>query len=368
MTKDHELSDLTNKTTMMITFNYPPQIGGIETLVHDIVGNYPGRVIVLAPRQKGCEDFDRVQKYETVRVLCPSSSLFRIPFFFLQAFLICRKNQIHHIQSANIFPAVVSMLISRLFKISYSIFAMGKEVYVLNTALRSKMYRRLFQKVLCSADRILSISDFTSGEVLKLGVKRERIFKIPSGIDTKALDKFDSQRFLDFKNRVTRELRIENRQIILTIARLVERKGQDYVIRAMQKVALTNPQAVYIVVGGGPERQRLEHLVDELGLREYVKFAGRVPDEDIVCYYRFAQIFILASRLVEATADVEGFGQVFLEANYCGLPVIGGRSGGIVDSVEHGKTGFLVDPEDAEDIARAIVVLLCPVQLARVVS
>jgi phosphatidylinositol alpha-1,6-mannosyltransferase len=154
-------------------------------------------------------------------------------------------------------------------------------------------------------------------------------------------------------------------RVIVTVGNLVSRKGHDMVIRALPRLAQTIPDITYLVVGNGPHRQQLEELACSIGVRDHVVFAGVVPDRDLPDVYALSDVFAMPSRAHLDTCDVEGFGLVFLEANACGKPVVAGRSGGIPEAVEDGVTGLLVNPTDAEDIARAIGKLLTDTDLAR---
>jgi phosphatidylinositol alpha-1,6-mannosyltransferase len=146
--------------------------------------------------------------------------------------------------------------------------------------------------------------------------------------------------------------------VILTVGRLAERKGHDIVLRALPTVLRKFPETRYLIVGTGPEEQRLRHLAVELGVAEQVVFAGRMPDEDLPDCYAACDVFVMVSREIPAKGDVEGFGIVYLEANAQGKPVVGARSGGVADAVEDGVTGLMVDSTDPENVADAILRLL----------
>lgn len=143
---------------------------------------------------------------------------------------------------------------------------------------------------------------------------------------------------------------------ILTVARLDYHKGIDTVIRALPAIRAAFPAARYAVAGVGIRRDYLERLIGELGLGDAVRLLGFVPDEDLPALYNAADLFVLASRRFDLL--VEGFGIAVVEASACGLPVIGGRSGGIPEAVREGETGLLVDPEDPAALAGAIGQLL----------
>jgi phosphatidylinositol alpha-1,6-mannosyltransferase len=130
------------------------------------------------------------------------------------------------------------------------------------------------------------------------------------------------------------------------------------VIRALPRVLRTIPDTTYLIVGDGPCRRDLEKQARELGVAERVVFAGQVCDAELPDYYALSDVFIMASREQAEDCTVEGFGIVYLEANACGKPVIGGRSGGVPDAVQDGETGLLVDPHSPEEVARALMNLL----------
>jgi phosphatidylinositol alpha-1,6-mannosyltransferase len=144
--------------------------------------------------------------------------------------------------------------------------------------------------------------------------------------------------------------------VLLTVGRLDCRKGHDMVVAALPLLLKEFPALRYVIVGEGPEREKLAELAREKGVAERVLFAGFQPDERLAAYYRACDVFIMHNRALEN--DVEGFGLVFLEANACGKPVVGGRSGGAVEAVVHGVTGFLVEPNDAQGLVQTLRKLL----------
>jgi len=149
-----------------------------------------------------------------------------------------------------------------------------------------------------------------------------------------------------------------NKKCIVTIGRLVERKGHDIVLKAMTQILQQIPDLHYLIVGSGPNEISLKKQVSNMGLEKYVTFTGRVPDDEIGAYYELCDIFVMISREIPEKGDLEGFGIVYLEANYFGKPVVAGRSGGVEDAVVHNKTGLLVDPTKSDEVANAIITLL----------
>ncbi len=149
---------------------------------------------------------------------------------------------------------------------------------------------------------------------------------------------------------------VGDRPVILTLGRLIPRKGQDVVLRALPAIRARVPGATYVIAGRGPDRERLEALVRELGLGEAVVFAGFVAEGELGAAYRSADVYAMIAR--ETEDDVEGFGITYLEAGAAGRAVVGGRSGGVDDAVVDGATGLLVPPTDVAQVADALARIL----------
>lgn len=159
--------------------------------------------------------------------------------------------------------------------------------------------------------------------------------------------------------------RIKGKKVILTVARLVESKNHETLIRSFAKVAKCIPEAAYTIVGQGPLESCLRKLVYGLGLTDKVIFVGDVPDSELAAYYYSCDVFVMVSKEIKERGEAEGFGIVFLEAAACAKPVIGSKSGGIPDAVIDNVTGLLVDPFNEEEIAQAITRVLQDERLAK---
>ncbi len=146
--------------------------------------------------------------------------------------------------------------------------------------------------------------------------------------------------------------------VLLSLGRLVERKGQDKVLQALPRILREFPAVQYWIAGKGAHRAALENLARERGVAEHVRFLGFVPEERRLELYQQCSVYVMPSRSSDARGDFEGFGITFLEANACGKPVIGGRGGGVGEAVLDGVTGLLVDPECEADVAEKILRLL----------
>jgi phosphatidylinositol alpha-1,6-mannosyltransferase len=157
--------------------------------------------------------------------------------------------------------------------------------------------------------------------------------------------------------RLRSELGLLSGPVLLTVARLVRRKGIDLVLRCIPNLLQKNPNVRYLVAGDGPERDRLQQLALELAIAEHVHFLGQTDDQTKWALYEVCDLFVMPNRLLDDT-EWEGFGIVFIEAALSGKPAIGGKNGGVPEAIEDGVTGLLVHPEDMGALNTAIGSLL----------
>jgi phosphatidylinositol alpha-1,6-mannosyltransferase len=203
------------------------------------------------------------------------------------------------------------------------------------------------QAALEKAKGIFPVSHYSAGLVMDLGIEKNRIQVITNGVDPER-----------FKPATT--YKTENGQkTLLTVARLDLHKGHDRVLDALAILKEEGFNPHYTIVGEGEEETRLRRLAQNFGLESQVTFTGFVPDSQLPEIYAKCDIFIMASREIPGRLDlIEGFGISLLEASASGLPVVAGRSGGVADAVLDGETGVLVNPDNPQDIAYAIKLLL----------
>jgi phosphatidylinositol alpha-1,6-mannosyltransferase len=219
--------------------------------------------------------------------------------------------------------------------------------------IRSLRYRLILRRTLASAATVIANSRFTADLALRTGASPGRTLVVRPGID--ALRFQPGPRNLEI---VAKLGSAPESPILLSVGRLVQRKGFDRVIEALPEILREFGPVSYWIIGAGPDLARLEKLANDLGVAGHVRFLGYVPDEELPRYYHTAHIFLMPSRHLMDERDAEGFGIVYLEAACCGLPVIGGRSGGVEDAVIDGRTGLLVDPESSQALTLAVLKLL----------
>jgi phosphatidylinositol alpha-1,6-mannosyltransferase len=159
-------------------------------------------------------------------------------------------------------------------------------------------------------------------------------------------------------------LGLSGRPVIVCVSRLMPRKGQDTLVRALPAVQRSVPEVALLLVGGGPYRSRLESLAADNGVGESVVFTGTVPWPELASYYGAGDVFAMPCRTRLRGADVEGLGIVYLEASACGLPVVAGDSGGAPDAVLEGETGYVVDGRSVDEVAGRLRELLSDRALA----
>jgi phosphatidylinositol alpha-1,6-mannosyltransferase len=153
--------------------------------------------------------------------------------------------------------------------------------------------------------------------------------------------------------------------VIVSVGRLVHRKGQDTLVESLPKILAAIPDTHLLFIGEGPYKEYLVKRATELGVLDAITFIGRIQYADLPRYICVGDIFAMPSRSRLAGLEVEGLGIVYLEASACGLAVIGGKSGGAPDAVLEGETGFAVDGTSATEVADAVLKLLLNPHLAR---
>jgi phosphatidylinositol alpha-1,6-mannosyltransferase len=239
--------------------------------------------------------------------------------------------------------------------IPYFVSAHGTEVFedfaTLRNSVRTVLARGLKRRVFQQAEKVFPVSAYTGRGVLaETGAEEDRVVVVHNGVNPAIFRKTSVSPADEARWRPRGE------RLLLTVTRLYPYKGVDRMLEALPAIAQAVPGVKYLVVGEGPDLPRLEQLAARLGLQDRVSFLGRRTVAEIVSLYNLADLFVLLTR--EEPPDVEGFGLVFLEAAACGLPSVGGRSGGIPEAIEEGHTGWLVDPRDPRVIAATITELL----------
>lgn len=354
-------------TSLLITDTFSPRVGGREAYYNHLFSHLQqDKVVVITPDKVGdYQAFDRQSPLSIYRIPDLSQKWFswgrpgRLKWL-KTLFGICQNHHINLVHCGLVLPDGLSgWLLQKTLGIPYIVYTHGKEIL---EHQKQPETEQLMRMVFDSAARVVSNSYYTAGLLKDFGVSAEKIVRIPPGIQPQ---QWTAEVPFQQVEKLRKQHQLGNRPILLTVGRLNERKGHDTVIQALPAILSEVPDAIYLIVGDGLERENLQALSQQMGLEKAVIFAGEVPDEDLPAYYQLATVFTMISRQPPGSHEVEGFGIVYLEANACGLPVVAGRSGGVPDAVIDGETGFLVNPFKVEETATAIIKLIQDPQLCQ---
>jgi phosphatidyl-myo-inositol dimannoside synthase len=336
---------------LLLTNDFPPRRGGIqsylENLVDELVKTGDHELTVYAPKWKGCDDFDaraRVTGYDVVRH--PTGLMLPEPSVASRMRQLIARRNIDTVWFGAAAPlALLSPLARRAGARRVIASTHGHEVGWSMLPIARNALRRIGN----DADVVTFISDYTRDRFSSAFGPRAALERLAPGVDT---DRFEP-------NSVSRaEMRarygLGAKPVIVCVSRLVPRKGQDMLIRALPAIRERVEDATLVIVGGGPYRSTLDELVREFGVDEHVVFTGGVPGDELPAHHAMADVFAMPCRTRGSGLDVEGLGIVYLEASATGVPVVAGRSGGAPESVRDGETGVVVDGLDVGAIAAAV--------------
>lgn len=344
------------KKILIATIEFPPQRGGVANYLAGLAGVLPlGKVAVLAEKYGGTENFDAKLSYKIYRKKLIVNFLWPkwLPMIWY-LWRTARRERAEAILVGQVLPVgTAAMILNKFFKIPYFVSCHGMDIL---TAAASPRKKKLLNKILEQASGVIANSEFTKNELMKLGVPENKNTIIyPCVTDVTAIE---PEKIFEIKNR----LGLADKKIILTIGRLVARKGQDKMIEAMPKILARVPNAIYVIVGDGSDKENLKYRIEGLKLENEVLLVGEVSGEKKKAFYQLCDVFVMTPRRIGP--DVEGFGTVYLEANQFGKSVVAGRSGGVAEAVVDGVTGLIVNSEDINQIAEAVIRLLVDKNLA----
>jgi len=336
------------RRTLIVTNDFPPRQGGIQSFVHAVATRLPaGTVTVYAPAWEGAAQFDAEQPFPVVRH--PTSLMLPVPAVWRRAAAIACE---HGCDTALfgaaaplglITPALRRAGVTKVVAITH-----GHEAGWAALPGARAMLRRIGDEV----DVVTYL-----GEYFRVRLARalspeaaERMVRLASGVDMATFRPGAGGA------AVRERLGLAGRPVVICVSRMVPRKGQDTLIRAWPQVLTQVSDAVLLLVGDGPYAPRLRRLAQQLGVSDSVVFTGPVPWPELPAYYDAADVFAMPCRTRRAGLDVEGLGIVYLEASATGLPVIGGDSGGAPDAILDGESGYVV--HDGPGAAARVIELL----------
>jgi len=352
---------------LLITQDFPPEVGGIQTYSYEYarqLSEYCDFFGVVAPEKPGSKSVDEKLNFLVFRIKIPNGLLF-IALYLKLRHLVDRYDidATFHAQWHTVLPASSLRDKGKLKKVFSAVH--GRELLFnpyQNKSVLQNIYNKYRKISLRNIDHLYPVSDFTSMELEKYGIETDKKSVQTNGTDPAQFNKemIDKKT----KNRVIKQYNLSGKKIVLTVCRLVPRKGVDVVIKAVKKLVDKYPELLYLVIGSGPEMNNYKKLARNLALEKNVLFTGRIEDDkEFAAFYDVSDIFVMVPR--SGKSNVEGFGIVYLEANAIGLPVIGSKSGGIPSAIIDGETGLLVDEDNPDQLADALNKLLSNKEYAR---
>ncbi|MCQ0023681.1 glycosyltransferase family 4 protein [Streptomyces somaliensis DSM 40738] len=343
--------------TLVVTNDFPPRQGGIETFVYQVARRFPaGEVVVYTSATPGSAEFDAAQPFPVVRD--PARTLLPTPRVSARAAELLRAHGCTRVWFGAAAP--LGLMAPRLRRA-------GAERIVATTHghelwwAKVPIARGLLCRVCDGADTVTYLGEYTRTRIARAVGPRgaARLARLAPGVDHE-----------EFRPRsdggaVRRELGLGDDPVVVCVARLKPRKGQDTLIRALPAVRRAVPGTRLLVVGSGSYAGRLRALARREGVEDAVVFTGGLPHDRVAPLYAAADVFAMPCRTRRLGLEAEGLGIVFLEAAAAGLPVVVGDSGGAPDAVRDGETGHVVDGGSTEDVAARLTELLLDAEAAR---
>jgi phosphatidylinositol alpha-1,6-mannosyltransferase len=345
---------------LLVTNDLGPRAGGIETFILGLIDQLTGQEIVIyTSAQSGSEEFDRELLRQTGALVIRDKRKVLLPTLRVTRAVseVMKKYQSETIWFGAAMPlAAMAGHLKRAGARKIVALTHGHEVWW----AKVPPFNRIFARSTKSIDVLTYLGEFTRSAMAPIVAPSCQMVQIAPGI---ALSHFTPG---VKSSELLAQYNLVGKKVILSVGRLVHRKGQDKLIEALPEIIAHHPDVILLFVGIGPRRAHLDSMIVRLKLNDYVRFVGRVGYSELPEYFRLADLFAMPSRSRLAGLEVEGLGIVYLEASASGIAVLGGESGGAPDAVLVGETGEVVDGRNPALIAAAINSMLDdPERLAR---
>jgi len=331
---------------LLVTNDFPPKLGGIQSYLWELWRRLPPESFsVLTTPYEGADAFDADQAYRVVRS--------REPVLLPHPLLARKIDALAEETGADLVvldPALPVGLLGPHLATPYGVVLHGAEVTVPGRVPGPNL---LLRRVLRGAQLVVAAGRYPAAEGERAAGRSLPVVHVPPGVDVTRFQPLDDAARADARRR----LGLPDGRLVVSVSRLVPRKGMDVLIEAVARLAPTRPDLHLAIAGGGRDEGRLRRLATEHAAP--VTFCGRVPDADLPALYGCGDVFAMLCRNRWAGLEQEGFGIVFLEAAAAGVPAVAGESGGAAEAVAAGETGLVVDPPTSvEATAAALAELL----------
>jgi phosphatidylinositol alpha-1,6-mannosyltransferase len=341
--------------TLVVTNDFPPRAGGIQAFVHSLAIRQPaGSLVVYAPAWPEAARFDAAQPFPVVRH--PTSLMLPVPAVLRRAREVARSEGCTAVWFGAAAP--LALLAGPLRSAGVRRFVASTHGHEVGWAALPGA-RQLLRRIGSEVDTVTYLGEYTRSRLAPALGRHPRLVQLPPGVDTEMFSPTVDGA------QVRRRHGLGGRPTVVCVSRLVPRKGQDVLIRALPLIRQRVPGAALLVVGGGPDLARLRRLAQRSGVGADVVCTGQVPWPELPAHFAAGDVFAMPCRTRRGGLDVEGLGLVYLEASATGLPVVAGRSGGAPDAVLPGETGYVVDGRSVAEVADRVAGLLADPDSAR---
>ena len=343
---------MSSRKILLVTNDLGPRAGGIETFILGLLDQLDGnQIAIYTASQPDSEEFDKELNAKTGAIVIrdKNSILLPTPFVNRRIAAVMKDQGSEIIWFGAAMPlAWMAGLLKRGGAKRVVALTHGHEVWW----AKLPPFSWIFSHATKSIDVLTYLGDFTKDAMSSRVSRTCQQVQIAPGIP---IDHFTPS----VKSaKLIEELDLAGHQVLISVGRLVHRKGQDKLLEALPEIIRQHPDVVLVYVGVGPRQKKLDQLISQHGLKNYVRFVGRVAYKDLPEYFRLGDLFVMPSRSRLAGLEVEGLGIVYLEASACAIPVVAGASGGAPDAVLDGITGVVVDGTSVDAIATSISDLL----------
>lgn len=337
---------------LLVTNDFPPRPGGIQSYLSDFVGRLVDSrlhsVTVYAPQWKGADAFDEAAGYRVVRH--PGTLMLPGPAVDARMRRLIAEHDIDTVWFGAAAP--LALLAQRARQAGAGRVVASTHGHEVGWSMLP-VARSVLRRIGDTTDVVTFVSRYTRGRFAPAFGPHASLEYLPPGVNT---DRFrpDPAAGAELRDRYG----LGARPTVVCVSRLVPRKGQDMLIKALPSIRQRVDGAALVIVGGGPYLESLRKLARDCGVAEHVTFTGGVPAAELPAHHALADVFAMPCRTRGAGIDVEGLGIVFLEASATGKPVIAGDSGGAPEAVQHNKTGLVVDGRSLTAVGGAVAELL----------
>jgi phosphatidyl-myo-inositol dimannoside synthase len=344
---------------LLVTNDFPPRRGGIQSYLGEFVSRLvkpdskagSHEITVYAPKWKGAEAFDQAARASGYRVMRhPGTLMLPVPTVERRMQRLIAEHDIDTVWFGAAAPlALLAQRAQQAGARRVLASTHGHEVGWSMLPVARSVLRRIGD----TTDVVTFVSRYTRSRFASAFGPAASLEYLPPGVDT---DRFrpDPAGRAELRDRYA----LGDRPTVVCLSRLVPRKGQDVLIKALPSIRRRVDGAALVIVGGGPYLDTLRGLARDCGVTDQVTFTGAVPGDELPAHHALADVFAMPCRTRGGGMDVEGLGIVFLEASATGVPVVAGDSGGAPEAVQHNETGLVVDGGSVDEVAGAVAGLL----------